>query len=320
MMGLNGKPVGQLGNGFDFGELLEAVRAAATPEEEVSANEAISVVTTRLRSNRTPISGLAVRRAASKGRRAGARLGAAIVVTVFTASASLAISGQLPAGARDVASAFLAQMGLSPVPRLEASGQPAAAQTTEQPFGPADIGSDVWLKWMPPHQGDDGIHPPPVVEPTPVDPPPVVEPTPVDPPPVIEPTPVDPPPVVDPPGDEPPPVVDPPPGEDPPPVVEPPPVVDPPPLVEPTPVVDPPPADDPPPGDDEQGDDEQGDDEQGDDEQGDDEQGDDEQGDDEQPGNGNGSPFDTPPGQNTPPGNGNGSPFDTPPGQDALPA
>jgi hypothetical protein len=275
MMGLNGKPVGQLGNGFDFGELLEAVRAAATPEEEVSANEAISVLTSRLRSNRTPIPGPAVRQAASKGRRAGARLGAAIVVTVFTASASLAISGQLPAGARDVASAFLAQMGLSPVPRLEASGQPAAAQTTEQPFGPADIGSDVWLKWMPPHQGDDGIHPPPVIEPTPVDPPPVV----------------------DPPGDEPPPVVDPPPGEDPPPVVEPPPVVDPPPLVEPTPVVDPPPADDPPPGDDEQGDDEQGDDEQGDDEQGDDEQGDDEQGDDEQPSNGNGSPFDTPPGQ-----------------------
>jgi hypothetical protein len=309
MMGFDGKPVGELGEDFDFGEILEAVRAATTPEEQVSANEAISVVTTRLRSNRTPISGPAVRRAASKGRRAGARLGAAIVVTVFTASASLAISGQLPAGARDVASAFLAQMGLSPVPRLEASGQPAAAQTTEQPFGPADIGSDVWLKWMPPHQGDDGIHPPPVVEPTPVDPPPVIERTPVDPPPVV-----------DPPGDEPPPVVDPPPGEDPPPVVEPPPVVDPPPLVEPTPVVDPPPADDPPPGDDEQGDDEQGDDEQGDDEQGDDEQGDDEQGDDEQPGNGNGSPFDTPPGQNTPPGNGNGSPFDTPPGQDALPA
>ena len=54
-MGLNGKSVGELGDGFDFGELLEAVRAAATPEEEVSANEAISVVITRLRSNRTPI-------------------------------------------------------------------------------------------------------------------------------------------------------------------------------------------------------------------------------------------------------------------------
>jgi hypothetical protein len=337
MMGLNGGPVGELGVGFDFGELLEAVRAAATPEEKVSANEAISVVTTRLRSNRTPVPGPAVRRAASKGRRAGARLGAAIVVTVFTASASLAISGQLPPGARDVASAFLAQMGLSPVPRIEASGQPAAAHTTEEPFGPADIGSDVWLKWMPPHQGDDGIHPPPVVEPTPVDPPPVVEPTPVDPPPVIEPTPVDPPPVVDPPGDEPPPVVDPPPGDDPPPVVEPPPVVDPPPVVEPTPVVDPPPADDPPPGDEEQGDDEQGDDEQGDDVQGDDEQGNDTPpGHDTPPGNGNGPPFgtppgqdtlpgngppfDTPPGQDTPPGNGNGPPFDTPPGQDTLPA
>jgi len=264
MMGLDGRPVGEFGVGFDFGELLEAVRAAATPEEEVSANEAISVVTTRLRSNRTPIPGLAVRRAASKGRRAGARLGAAIVVTVFTASASLAISGQLPPGARDVASAFLAQMGLSPVPRLEASGQPAAAHTTEEPFGTADISGDVWLKWMPPHPGDDGIHPAPVVEPTPVDPPPVVEPTPVDPPPVIEPTPVDPPPVVDPPGDGPPPVVD------------------------------------PPPGDDEQGDDEQGDDEQGDDELGDDTP----PGHDTPPGNGNGPPFGTPPGHETPPGNG----------------
>src|SRR6266540_2517 len=201
MMGLNGGPVGELGDGFDFGELLEAVRAAATPEEEVSANEAISVVTTRLRSNRTPIPGPAVRRAASKGRRAGARLGAAIVVTVFTASASLAISGQLPSGARDVASAFLAQMGLFPLQRLEASGQPAAAHTTEEPFGPADAGRDVWPMWMPQPQGDDGI------DPTPVDPPPVINPRPIDPPPVINPSP----------GDEPPPVIDPPPVVDPPP-------------------------------------------------------------------------------------------------------
>jgi hypothetical protein len=281
MMGFDGKPVGELGEGFDLGELLQAVRAAATPEERVGANEAISVVTTRLRSNRPAIPRTAVRGAASKGRRASTRLGAAIVVTVFTASASLAISGQLPPGARDVAAGFLAQMGLFPVPRLEASGQLAAAHTTEEPFGPADAGRDVWLTWMPRPQGDDGNDPPPVIDPTPVDPPPVIDPTPVDPPPVVDPPGDDPPPVVDPPpaedppGDDPPPVVDPPPGEDPPPVVDPTPV-DPPPGEDPPPVVDPPPVDPPP---------------------------------------GHGPPFDTPPVDpppfDTPPGD--GPPFDTPP-------
>ena len=236
-MGFDGRPVGELGEGFDLGEILEAVRAAATPEEQVSANEAISVLTTRLRSNRPAIPGTAVRRAASKGRRASTRLGAAIVVTVFTASASLAISGQLPPGARDVAAAFLGQMGLFPVPRLEASGQLAAAQTTEEPFGPADAGREVRLTWMPQPQGDDGNDPPPVVDPTPVDPPPVIDPMPVDPPPAVNP-----------PGEGPPPVVDPPPGEAPPPGDDSPPV-DPPPGHGPpfdTPPVDPPPFDTPP--------------------------------------------------------------------------
>ena len=59
-MGFDGRPVGELGEGFDLGEILEAVRAAATPEEQVSANEAISVLTTRLRSNRAAIPGTAV--------------------------------------------------------------------------------------------------------------------------------------------------------------------------------------------------------------------------------------------------------------------
>ena len=249
MKRFDGEPVGELGEGFDLGELLEAVRAAATPEEQVSANEAISVVTTRLRSNRLATPGTAVRGAASKGRRASTRLGAAIVVTVFTASASLAISGQLPPGARDVAAAFLGQMGLFPVPRLEASGQLATPHTTDEPFGSEGAPRDVWLHWMPRPQGDDRIHPPPVVDPTPVDPPPVVDPPPGDdPPPVVDPPPGDdPPPVVDPPpGDDPPPVVDPPPGDDPPPVVDPPPGDDPPPVVDPPPGDDPPPVVDPP--------------------------------------------------------------------------
>jgi hypothetical protein len=286
-MGHDGMPVGERGEGLDLAELLEAIRAAATPEERVSANEAISVVTDSLRSNRPATPRNAVRRAASKGRRATTRLGAAIVVTVFTASASLAISGQLPTGARDVASAFLAQMGLFPLPRLEASGQPAAAQTTEEPFGPADAGSDDRPIWMSQPLEVDGIAPLPVVDPRPVDPQPVIDPTPGDepppvvdppgdnPPPVVEPAPVvdptpgdepppvvdppgdnpppvvvGPPPVVDPPGDNPPPVVDPP-GDNPPPVVQPPPVVDPPPGDNPPPVVDPPPVADTPPGDDE---------------------------------------------------------------------
>ena len=278
MIGFDGKPVGELGEGFDLGELLQVVRAAATPEERVSANEAISIVTTRLRSNRPAIPRTAVRGAASKGRRASTRVGAAFVVTVFTASASLAISGQLPTGARDVAAGLLAQIGLFPVPRLEASGQLAAAHTTEEPFGPADAGSDVRLTWMPRPQVNDGNNPPPVVDPTPVDPPPVIDPTPVDPPPVVDPPGDDPPPVVDPPGDDPPPVVDPP-GNDPPPVVDPPgndppPVVDPP-GDDPPPVVDPP-GDDPPPVVDPQ-------------------------------------PVDPPPGHGPPPGQ--GPPFDTPPGQ-----
>ncbi len=204
-MRFDGRPVGELGEGVGFGELLDAVRAAATPEERESANQAISVVTTRLRSNRTAIPGTAVRRAASKGRRVGTRLGAAIIVTVFTASASLAISGQLPSGARDVAAAFLAQMGLFPVPRLEASGQLAASQTTEEPFGPTDGGRDARLLWMPPPQVDDGI------DATHVGPPAVIKPRPIEPPPVINPPPgVQPPPVIDPsPGDGPPPAVDP---------------------------------------------------------------------------------------------------------------
>jgi hypothetical protein len=235
-MQLDGRPVGEIAEGFDLGELLEAVRAAATPEELVSASEAISVVPKTLRSNRRPARGTAGSGAASKGRRAAARLGAAVVVTVFTASASLAITGQLPPGARDIAAGYVAQMGLFPVHRLEESTQLAAPHTTGEPFGPADAARDVrpmWL-WVSQPQGDDGIDPP-VVDPTPVDPPPVIDPTPVDPPPVVDP----------PPGDDPPPVVDPPPGNDPPPVVDPPPAVDPP-GQDPPPVVDPPPAVDPP--------------------------------------------------------------------------
>ena len=50
-MGFDAKPFGELGEALDFGELLKAVRVAATPEEQESANEAISIVTTRLRSN-----------------------------------------------------------------------------------------------------------------------------------------------------------------------------------------------------------------------------------------------------------------------------
>jgi len=248
-MRFGGRPVGEVAEGFDLGELLEAVRAAATPEELVSASEAISVVPKTLRSNRRAARGTAVRGAASKGRRAGARLGAAVVVTVFTASASLAISGQLPPGARDVAAGYLAQMGLFPVQRLEESTQLAAPHTTGEPFGPADAARDVrpmWM-WVSQPQGDEGIDPP-RVDPTPVDPPPVIDPTPVDPPPVVDPPPgEDPPPVIDPPpGDDPPPVIDPPPGDDPPPVVDPPPGDDPPPVVDPPPAVDPP-GEDPPP-------------------------------------------------------------------------
>jgi hypothetical protein len=237
MMHVGGRPVGEGAEGFDLAELLEAVRAAATPEELVSASEAISVVPTTLGSNRRAAQGTAVRGPASKGRRAGARLGAAVVVTVFTASASLAITGQLPQGARDVAAGYVAQMGLFPVQRLEESTQLAAPHTTGEPFGPADAARDVrpmWM-WVSQPQGDEGIDPP-RVDPAPVDPPPVIDPRPVDPPPVVEP----------PPGDDPPPVIDPPPGDDPPPVVDPPPVIDPPPGEDPPPVVDPPPAVDPP--------------------------------------------------------------------------
>jgi len=294
MMRFDGKPSGELGEGFNFGELLDAVRAAATPEEQESANEAISVVTTRLRSNRPTTQGTAVRRAASRGRRVGTRLGAAIVVTVFTASASLAISGQLPSGARDVAAAFLAQMGLFPVPRLEASGQLAAAQTTEEPFGPADGGRDARLLWMPPPQVDDGI------DPTPVGPPPVIKPRPIDPSPVISP----------PPGVQPPPVIDPTPG------VQPPPVNDPPHSVQPPPVIDP--GEDSPPADD------QGEETPPADDQGEDTPPADDQGEDSPPADDQGE--DTPPaddqGEDSPPADDQGE--DSPPaddqGEDSPPA
>jgi hypothetical protein len=325
MMRFDGRPVGELGEGVGFGELLDAVRAAATPEERESANQAISVVTTRLRSNRPAIPGTAVRRAASKGRRVGTRLGAAIIVTVFTASASLAISGQLPSGARDVAAAFLAQMGLFPVPRLEASGQLAPSQTTEEPFGPTDGGRDARLLWMPPPQVDDGI------DATHVGPPAVIKPRPIEPPPVINPPPgVQPPPVIDPrPGVEPPPVIDPPPGVQPPPVIDPPPGVQPPPVIDPSPGDGPPPAVDPgehsPPADDEGQDtppaDDQGEDTPPADDEGEDsppvvDPGDEAPPEDDQ---GEDSPPADDPGENPPPDHGpppgQGPPFDTLPGQ-----
>jgi hypothetical protein len=297
MMRFDGKPLGELGEELDFGELLDAVRAAATPEEQESADEAISVLTTRLRSNRPTSHGTAVRRAATRGRRVGTRLGAAIVVTVFTASASLAISGQLPSGARDVAAAFLAQMGLFPVPRLEASGQLAASQTTEEPFGPTDGGRDARLLWMPPPHVDDGADPtrtvgaPPVIKPRPIEPPPEANP---------------------PPGVQPPPVIDPPPG------VQPPPEIDPPHSVQPPPVID---AGDKPPPADEQGEDsppaeDQAEDSQPADDQGEDTPAADDQGADSPPADDQGE--DTPPaddqGEDSPPADDQGE--DTPPADD----
>ncbi|HEV8621836.1 MAG TPA: hypothetical protein VGR33_02965, partial [Actinomycetota bacterium] len=125
--------------GFDFDELLQAVRAAATPEERASADEVIPAIAAVIRSSRRPIRGTTVREVASAGRRASTRLGAAIVVMILTASTSLAISGQLPPGARDVAANFLARIGLpAPVPVLEAAGEATAPHTTGQPFGPDD--------------------------------------------------------------------------------------------------------------------------------------------------------------------------------------
>jgi hypothetical protein len=123
--------------GFDFEELLEAVRAAATPEERASADEVIPAIAAVIRSSRRPIRGTTVREVASAGRRASTRLGAAMVVIVLTAGTSLAISGELPRGARDVAANFLARIGLpAPVPVLEAAGEATAPHTTGQPFGP----------------------------------------------------------------------------------------------------------------------------------------------------------------------------------------
>src|SRR5512132_2365670 len=129
---------------FEFDELLQAVRAAATPEEQASADEVIPAIAAVIRSSRRPIQATTVREVASAGRRASIRLGAAIVVVVLTASTSLAISGQLPPGARDVAANFLARIGLpAPVPVLEASGEATAPHTTGQPLGPDDR---VWLR------------------------------------------------------------------------------------------------------------------------------------------------------------------------------
>ena len=144
MTKIDGRLVGERTEAFDFAEILEAVRAAATPEEEASANEAISAVTSTLRTNRRAAQRTVVRDVASKGRRAGTRLGAAFVVTVLTASTSLAISGRLPDEARDAAAGLLALAGLpSSAPRFGAD--PATApHTTAEPFGPADDEGPVW--------------------------------------------------------------------------------------------------------------------------------------------------------------------------------
>ena len=69
---LDGEPSEEHGEGFDFGELLEAVRAAATPEEQAGADEAISAVTATLRSSRRPIRGTPAGGVASAGRSASA--------------------------------------------------------------------------------------------------------------------------------------------------------------------------------------------------------------------------------------------------------
>lgn len=69
------------GSQFDVGDLLRAVRAAATPEEQASANEAIHTIAAAVRSNRPANATTALRTVASEGRRATARLGAAFVVT-----------------------------------------------------------------------------------------------------------------------------------------------------------------------------------------------------------------------------------------------
>jgi hypothetical protein len=144
MTKIDGGLIGEPAEAFDFAEILEAVRAAATPEEQASANEAISAVTSTLRTNRRAAQRTVVRDVASKGRRAGTRLGAAFVVTVLTASTSLAISGRLPDEARDAAAGLLALAGLpSSAPRFGAA--PATApHTTAEPFGPADDDGPVW--------------------------------------------------------------------------------------------------------------------------------------------------------------------------------
>jgi hypothetical protein len=144
MTKIDGGLIGEPTEAFDFAEILEAVRAAATPEEQASANEAISAVTSTLRTNRRVAQRTVVRDVASKGRRAGTRLGAAFVVTVLTASTSLAISGRLPDEARDAAAGLLALAGLpTSAPRFGAA--PATApHTTAEPFGPADDDGPVW--------------------------------------------------------------------------------------------------------------------------------------------------------------------------------
>src|ERR687897_1479034 len=144
MTKIDGGLIGEPTDAFDFAEILEAVRAAATPEEQASANEAISVATSTLRSNRRAVQRPVVRDVASKGRRAGTRLGAAFVVTVLTASTSLAISGRLPDEAREAAAGLLALAGLpTSAPRFGAA--PATApHTTTEPFGPADDDGPVW--------------------------------------------------------------------------------------------------------------------------------------------------------------------------------
>jgi len=125
--------------GFAFEELLEAVRAAATPEERANADEVIPTLAAVIRSSRRPIRETSLREVASAGRRASTRFGAAMVVVVLTAGTSLAISGQLPPGARDVAANFLTLVGLpAPVPVLEAASEATAPHTTGQPFGPDD--------------------------------------------------------------------------------------------------------------------------------------------------------------------------------------
>jgi len=126
---------------FTLEEILEAVRSAAMPEEHSNDQATIAELASVVRSHRPPVHRPIECRIVSRGRRITTRLAAAMVVTVLTAGSSLALTGELPRAAREIASGFLAKVGLpAPAVSIVTQIRETSPDTTDETYEPTSGG------------------------------------------------------------------------------------------------------------------------------------------------------------------------------------